>query len=350
MIVFGGVTNNLMLLNDVWQYSPLSNSWKELGEGATVMDRPTPREGSSMVVADNDLNALVFGGIGYGYVPYNDVWRFVMKTETWELLEIIKDKEEKEDDTSREFKEPTVPPPRWMHTAASVKGKQGTEMYVFGGCSGTFAPMDDLWRFDVKGKKWENMMGNRRMLRPSGRWLHSASVLPIDEQNGEYGVVVYGGGVNNQPMDDLWFWNTKEKEWEEMHPFTDRPFARAGHTLVSVIKDTVVKETELNEGGVSGVAASKKLVRRRRRRRRMLGMMPAVVGGSGSSDVFAQDGPQQKVEVDHDAAVTPDEISNRRPTTVADEFLFLFGGMSERGLGASSTKGGLGPDPQYPLD
>lgn len=46
MIVFGGVTNNLMLLNDVWQYQPASNSWSVLGEGTEAMDRPTPREGT----------------------------------------------------------------------------------------------------------------------------------------------------------------------------------------------------------------------------------------------------------------------------------------------------------------
>jgi hypothetical protein len=93
--------------------------------------------------------ALIFGGIGYGYVPMNDVWRFTMSTETWELLEVVEDSNKKEkSDNPNDYEEPTVPPGRWMHTASSVEGKTGTELYVFGGCSSAFAPLDDLWKFE----------------------------------------------------------------------------------------------------------------------------------------------------------------------------------------------------------
>jgi hypothetical protein len=100
------------------------------------------------------------------------------------------------------------------------------------------------------------------------------------------------------------------------------------------MKDTVAEEEKEEEEDK----------RRRRRRRRLLGMMPDIEGGGGASDLFAMDGPQEKEEVNHETTTSISEISDRRPTTVADEFLFLFGGMSERGLGASSTKGGLGLD------
>ena len=348
MIIFGGVTNNSMLLNDVWEYNPETNFWSEMGTGTEAMDRPTPREGMSMVKADNDANPLIFGGIGYGYVPYNDVWRFIMKTEIWEMLEIKEDDDaagaagassssssSKDSTTTNNYVAPTIPPPRWMHSASTFTGEKGTEMYIFGGCSKDFVPMDDLWKLDVTSKKWMNLMGEKRALRPSGRWLHSSSILPIDEQNGIYAVVVYGGGVNNQPMDDLWVWNTKEKEWEEMEPYTDRPFARAGHTLTSIVKDTVAAEEKVDED---------RRRRRRRRRRRLLGMMPEVEGEGGASDLFAMEGPQDKEEVNHETTASINDLSDRRPTTVADEFLFLFGGMSERGLGASSTKGDMGLD------
>ena len=179
--------------------------------------------------------ALIFGGIGYGYVPMNDVWRFTMSTETWELLEVVEDSNKKEkSDNPNDYEEPTVPPGRWMHTASSVEGKTGTELYVFGGCSSAFAPLDDLWKFEgtfgsscccffgslycvflsptfsssiflllflaVKTKKWENLLGNKRVIRPEGRWLHSASVLPIDEEKYIFAIVIFGGSVNNQPM------------------------------------------------------------------------------------------------------------------------------------------------------
>jgi hypothetical protein len=122
-----------------------------------------------------------------------------------------------------------------------------------------------------------------------------------------------------------------------MHPFTDHPYARAGHTLVSVVKGKVAKETEEASGGAE-----------KKRRRRLLQLSDLKL--PESSDLFAMEGPQDLVKVDHHSTIDRDAIAKRRPTIVADEFMFLFGGMSERGLGASSTKGGLGPDPEYPRD
>lgn len=75
-----------------------------------------------------------------------------MKTETWELLEVVEDDDTDKNENKNEnvYKEPTVPPPRWMHTSSTVEAKAGTEMYVFGGCSSSFAPIDDLWKFSGK--------------------------------------------------------------------------------------------------------------------------------------------------------------------------------------------------------
>lgn len=39
------------------------------------------------------------------------------------------------------------PPARWMHSVTLVK--EGAALAVYGGCSANFAPLDDLWIFDV---------------------------------------------------------------------------------------------------------------------------------------------------------------------------------------------------------
>ena len=132
-----------------------------------------------------------------------------------------------------------------------------------------------------------------------------------------------------------------------MHPFTDHPYARAGHTLVTVIKEIVAKESK---DGTSSTSKSSSPFGRRRRLLMTDSKLPEIEGDDGASEIFAMDGPQNVEKVNHHDYTEIDQISNRRPTSVADEFLFLFGGMSERGLGASSTKGGLGPDPEYPKD
>ena len=97
MVVFGGATNTLQLLNDVWTFKPNANGapapappppprdgressrvrpadaalgdWKEV---KVTGDAPEPREGHTAVVAGD--NMVVFGGMGYGYTPYNDTW------------------------------------------------------------------------------------------------------------------------------------------------------------------------------------------------------------------------------------------------------------------------------------
>ena len=45
------------------------------------------------------------------------------------------------------------PPARWMHSAVTIEQK----MYVFGGCSETFAAMEDTWVFDGAENEWERV-------------------------------------------------------------------------------------------------------------------------------------------------------------------------------------------------
>ena len=383
MFVFGGVTNNLMLLNDLWEYSPIPNSWREISLGKS-MDRPVSREGHTMVAlpsknGNDPTGVIVFGGISYGYVPFNDLWYFSAATENWEKIDPVDGNSvisSAFSNTKTEKKEPAKPPGRWMHTAIVLDGALGKAMFVFGGCSEEFAPLNDLWRFDVKTKVWLQLANkgpkfHDTVNRPAGRWLHSSVVL--DLANGGKGVVVFGGGVNNDPMDDLWYWDTKERVWEEMHPFTDHPYARMGHTAVHVVRDEAIGQAS-----------------RRRRRRRLLegntvslnsprlgmsnsvfssyrfkgsGALRGFVGDAvtsaassagvpgtttekseivseGSGDLFAMDGPQEVKLIDPSA--TPDTV--QRPTRGSMDFMFVWGGMSEKGLGSSASGFGLGTD------
>ena len=106
-----------------------------------------------------------------------------------------------------------------------------------------------------------------------------------------------------------------------MHPFTDHPYARAGHTLVTVIKEIVAKESE---DGTSSTSKSSSTFGRRRRLLMTDSKLPEIEGDDGASEIFAMDGPQNVEKVNHHDYTEIDQISNRRPTSVADEFLFLF--------------------------
>ena len=57
-------------------YDPSANKW-ERAEVGQDLPMPLPREGHSMVLASEDGRATMFGGISYGYKPFNDVWNIV---------------------------------------------------------------------------------------------------------------------------------------------------------------------------------------------------------------------------------------------------------------------------------
>ena len=291
MVVFGGVANNLMLMNDVWMYNFKTNKWKQ-HEPALDMPAPLPREGHSMVTVGT-AGAVVFGGISYGYKPFNDVWAF--SENGWE---------------SKPPKEGgSVPDPRWMHSASSMTVNGSPSMVVYGGCSENFAPMDDVWILDLASNAWKEVLPTS--FRPPARWLHGASVIKVASPVGDTslvveGLMIHGGAANNAPMDDLWIFDPVMESWQEVPAFTDKPIAREGHTC------TVVG----------------KVATRRRRRLLMEKTEPDHPASTVSGIEEAIDGTIKRTMVDPRA----DRV---RPSSSADQWVLLFGGSSERGLVSS---------------
>ena len=302
MLIFGGVANNLMLLNDVWVYDPSANKW-ERAEVGQDLPMPLPREGHSMVLASEDGRATMFGGISYGYKPFNDVWEYSISDATWMGMTYKKDE--------------VVPPGRWMHAAAMQKvivgGSPTTVMTIYGGCSENFAPLDDVWVY-TQGK-WKEL--HPTSFRPPGRWLHTANIIPssITDADGNIrksdGMLIFGGAANNAPMEDMWIFDGSDYSWQEVSLFTDRPIAREGHTMSIVGKMTMEKF--------------------RRRRRRRLQMQQTEDSESPTKITGieeAMDGTVKRTMVDP-------RDNRARPSGSSDTWILLFGGSSEKGLVSS---------------
>ena len=247
MLIFGGVANNLMLLNDVWIYDSVANKW-ERAEVAQDMPQPLPREGHSMIMS-SEGRMTMFGGISYGYKPFNDVWEYGVDDATW--LGTTYDKDE------------VVPPGRWMHSAAQIKiGGTEVSMIIYGGCGENFAPLDDVWVYAAG--KWKEI--HPTSFRPPGRWLHATTIVPssVTDTDGNsrasQGMLVYGGAANNAPMEDMWIFDGTDSSWQEVSAFTDRPIAREGHTMALVgkldLEDDKSKGVQVPLGGV-GCTCSK---------------------------------------------------------------------------------------------
>jgi hypothetical protein len=74
----GGVgTDNNVLMNDIWSYDIKTRQWEEIDVGSAT-NRPLPREGHAMIKGpfEESSSFTIHGGMGYGYVPYEDTWTF----------------------------------------------------------------------------------------------------------------------------------------------------------------------------------------------------------------------------------------------------------------------------------
>lgn len=212
VIVFGGVSYSDIILGDVWVFNPDTALWTK-GEptGAPIL----PREGHSAVVMGGK-DMYVFGGISYGHVPFNDMFRYDITVNQWAM---VKAKGE-------------LPPPRWLHTAVSYRevgaadDASATEkMFVFGGVTRNWIPMNDLYVFDRASETWTHPKALG--FPPYPRMMHTAVMLHTT-------MFVHGGTANNIPLEDVWTYDIQNNEWAEENPSGPYPFARFGHAAVVV--------------------------------------------------------------------------------------------------------------------
>ena len=363
LVIFGGLSSDMMVLNDVWSYDPEINKWNEIiYEGDTEM-QPLGREGHSMVSwksPKGSSTGLIFGGISYDYKPFDDLYELTIessgKTSKWKKLNA-----EAKPDPEYGF-----PEGRWMHAsvAAEVSEKTGSgrkprrrllmngagtekkvwRMYIHGGCNKDYTPLDDLWHYTESTKQWVKVITGVRggSYPPPARWLHSANLILIEDfeiaskeaetkrrrrlsgfldamgsnvggapgrtstdipvPNIEVGILVFGGASTNSAMQDQWLFNTKDETWTEWHPSTDFPMAREGHTC------TTIGGTQFEDTTDDG----------KRRRRRLLQDDPDITEAIEGPDVGQLPSYDPRAE-------------RFRPMQASNTWMFVFGGSGEQG-------------------
>lgn len=206
MVVFGGVSYSDIILGDLWVFNPETKAWTK-GEptGAPIL----PREGHSAVMM-GDGGMFVFGGISYGHVPFNDLFKYDVNRNQWLMVKA----------------KGALPPPRWLHSAVTYRDAANTEkMFVFGGVTRNWVPLDDLYIFDMASETWSHpkTLG----FPPFPRMMHTAVMLHTT-------MFVHGGSANNIPLEDFWTYDIENNEWQEEYASGPYPFARFGHSTVVV--------------------------------------------------------------------------------------------------------------------
>ncbi|MBL7697383.1 MAG: gliding motility-associated C-terminal domain-containing protein [Chitinophagaceae bacterium] len=176
--MFGGsgyaAGNNTGLLNDLWKYTPSTNTWAWIG-GSNRLNRggdygrqeqpdndniPGGRYLSTTWV-DNDGNLWLFGGYGFSEREetggLNDVWRYSISSQQWTWMK----GEKREDRNGRygqrgQFQNNNTPGGR--QGATGWKDNQG-RFWLYGGQRGNDLH-NDLWLYDPAQNNWAWMSGS----------------------------------------------------------------------------------------------------------------------------------------------------------------------------------------------
>merc|ERR1711871_1883799 len=267
MVIFGGSSNNLQLLSDLWTYDPEGNKWKEV---PFTSDKawPTPREGHSAVAIAGEM--VVFGGVSYSYVPYNDQWKFSAAEGSFKEMAPFTNTGSMSEEKRKENNKLDRPEARWMHSATTVPGGNGPKkMIVFGGCSASYSALADTWIGVVEAEaiSWLKVLKNPlQQSTPAARWLHAACAIPLpafagaspdamaQENPAMDAVLLHGGSSNNAPQEDLWIFSLKDDQniWIEVEEVGVSPWARSGHTATLVGKFANAGNDAGGAGGAGG--------------------------------------------------------------------------------------------------
>jgi len=194
LIVIGGRglddSGNYQLLNDVWAFDLLANSWAQL-DISTATPPPPPRA-DAMAAFDGGRDLIIlYGGSSLAdptvVAPLGDLWSLNLGTRTWLPLS---------------SGNTAPPPPRALGVAVIDFFSAPRMLYVgFGTASSpTQGPfLDDFYGFDLENQKW--ITKGAQDGGPSGRVSPSLS-FEIDK-----GLVTLFGGFDNGPLgyqNDVW--------------------------------------------------------------------------------------------------------------------------------------------------
>ncbi len=204
MIVFSGIGDSL--IDDVWALNLTGVvGWTLL---TTSGDAPTGRLGHKAVYDGANQRMIVFGGDDGDFPNNTGVWSLSLSgAPAWIQLA------------------PTGGPPsaRIGHTA--VYDAIGQRMIVFGGNDG-FTALNDVWALSLSGAPAWSLLTTTGT-PPPAREYHSA-VYDADNRR----MVVFGGTVDFNFVDDVWALDLSTLAWTELTPSGTPPSARQGHSAV----------------------------------------------------------------------------------------------------------------------
>lgn len=192
---FGGYTKkDGEYFSDFYRFNIGSLEWQRLGAGRL----PAPRADHSLVLFESSL--YIFGGYD-GKAKYSDMHAYSLTTYQWEEIHATG----------------MLPMPRFGHSAVVC----GRAMYVFGGWDG-HDTLDDLYEYTFSSRRWGELM-DVEGVKPSPRYRHTAVCCgPV--------MYIFAGVDKAQTrFNDLYRFHIPKKEWEQVRVAGLVPSPRTFH-------------------------------------------------------------------------------------------------------------------------
>jgi len=218
VIIYGGRTENVDLLSDVWRFKASFQSWVQDTFTGNVS---APVRTFHSAVLD-DIRMLVFGGYaGDLWTTSNDLWSYDTIENSWKLL--------------IPNGAAGSPPPRQGHVAVYAFDKTlGPGFIIFGGYTDK-GGYNDAWRYYSNSNKWAQITVSGEIL-PEGRFgLSAASADYVNVDGTE--LIIFGGefvgSADETYHNDVWSLKVTGNvgTWTRLvqDNGTQGPWKRAGH-------------------------------------------------------------------------------------------------------------------------
>lgn len=184
IILFGGLTDEDVVLGDTWSYDPIRRLWIELHPGG---DGPAPRYGHSIEFDLASGRVIMVGGTDGGGTVLNETWAYDSGGDRWTRLQ------------------PPSPAPRLSASAVACASTTGT-VTLFGGLDPQDNPSGDTWSYDFDSS-WVQVYGGD--VTPSARASGSMAYCGLTDTH-----VLFGGmDEAGHPLGDMWIYWSPAKWW-----------------------------------------------------------------------------------------------------------------------------------------
>lgn len=242
IVLFGGMNKDKQVFGDTWIFTFKEKKWLPLAEmlkklrNESVVDSPNPR--ADAVLWCMQTKMMIYGGISENSALLDDMWEYSLVDLTWR-------QEKLSAELHREgIIPPSISYPGGRSGAAAWVG-HNEQLYLFAGNSQNENKIDshhnsgfstDLWNFNCKKNTWEKLMGESKCLpgyygqkgKANKKSIPGCRRGAISWTDSEGHLWMFGGeGASSESksisselpdviLNDLWYFDLDYKMWSWM--------------------------------------------------------------------------------------------------------------------------------------